>query len=220
MTPLSDQTKAEILYVQDALCGWCYGFSPVIEQIRERFGDELKLAPVHGGLWPGSKARKMDQALVSHLRAGMPKVTAATGQVFGAEFRENIVNNSQFIYDTEPAARAAIVMRDFSPEHELDFIKDIQTDFFLRGHDPTRSETFLPIVARYGIESGQFMARYDSIQAIADTQRDFAQSAAWGVTVLPTLLYRRNGRVTIVSSGSCTLDHLVKFLEPVLESNK
>lgn len=220
MTQPSSQTKAEMLYVQDALCGWCYGFSPVIDKIREQYGGRLLLTPVHGGLWPGSKARRMDHALVSHLRTGMPSVTAATGQVFGEAFREKVVNNSQFVYDTEPAARAAIVVRDLSPEHELDFIKDIQLDFFLHGHDPTRSETFLPIVARYGIATDEFMARYESVQAVEDTRREFAQSAVWGVTVFPTLLYRRNGRVSQISSGSCSLDHLVKFLEPVLENIK
>lgn len=211
-----DQSKTEILYVQDALCGWCYGFSPVIDQIREQFGNRLTLTAVHGGLWPGSKARKMDKALVSHLLAGMPKVTAATGQIFGAEFREKIVNDSQFVYDTEPAARAAIVVRDLRPENELDFIKDIQTDFFLLGHDPTRAETFLNIVKGYGIESSDFIARYESSEMIENTLFDFAKSAAWGVAVFPTLLYRQDGRVGTLVSGSCTIGHVSKLIEPML----
>ena len=211
-----NQNQTEILYVQDALCGWCYGFAPVIDQIKKKFGNRLTLTPVHGGLWPGPKARKMDSALVSHLLVGMPNVTAATGQVFGAAFREKIVNNPQFVYDTEPTARAAIVVRDLSPENELDFIKRVQTSFFLHGNDPTRAETFVDIAKDYGIQPSDFMAQYTSTETVKNTLADFAQSAAWGVAVLPTLLSRRDGRVGPLVSGSCTIDAASTLIEPLL----
>ena len=33
-----------IVYVYDALCGWCYGFAPVIERLHEKYGDRLTYA--------------------------------------------------------------------------------------------------------------------------------------------------------------------------------
>lgn len=209
----------EIVYVQDALCGWCYGLTPIIDKLRNHYhDDELTITPVHGGLWPGARAKAMDKSLVSHLRSGMPKVTELTGQVFGDQFHKKIVSNSKFIYDTEPAARAGIVVRFYSPIHELTYIKDIQKAFFVNGFDPTQLDTFLSIIDNYGIHESEFIKRYNSQQAAIDTQHDFSQCTAWGVQAFPSLLYRKNGDIKIISIGSCSFKHLVKFIDKHLNT--
>jgi len=209
--------SAEIFYVQDALCGWCYGLQPVIEQIKTHYNESIiAFTPIHGGLWPGVRARKMDQSLVSHLHNGMPMVTQHTGQIFGDDFKNNIVNNPQFIYDTEPAARAAIILRNYSPNQELNFIKDIQIAFFVYGLDPTKLETFLPIVTQYGIDVEDFKQKYNSKQAIDDTKKDFSRSLSWGVSAFPSLLLQSNGSINMISSGSCSLSHVINVVDRVL----
>jgi len=205
--------KIEILYVQDALCGWCYGLTPIVDKLRNHYSDdELTITPVHGGLWPGARARAMDKSLVSHLRSGMSKVTELTGQIFGERFHNNIVNNIKFIYDTEPAARAGIVIRFYNPTHELAYLKDIQKAFFVNGLDPTHLDTFLSIIGSYGIQEDEFIKRYNSQQAVIDTQHDFSQCAAWGVNGFPSLLYRMNGEMKTITTGLCSFNYLVNFI--------
>jgi len=214
---VNENKSVEILYVQDALCGWCYGLAPVIEQIRAHYKDDvLTLTPVHGGLWPGKRAKKMDHALVSHLRNGMPKVTEYTGQVFGDDFKKNIVDNPQFLYDTEPAARAAIIVRSLSPDNELAFIKDIQIAFFVNGLDTNKLETFLSIVSQYGIDEGEFEKSYSSKQSKDETQNDFVRCASWGISAFPSLLLKTNGKINMISAGSCSLDHIINIVDQAL----
>ncbi len=207
-------SKVEIVYVQDALCGWCYGLTPIIDKLRNRYhDDELRITPVHGGLWPGSQAKLMNNALVSHLRSGMPKVTRLTGQIFGNQFHEKIVRNPKFIYDTEPAARAGIVVRFYSPIHELSYIKDIQKAFFINGLDPTQLDTFLSIINNYGIDEKEFIKRYHSQETVIATEREFSQCAAWGIHAFPSLLYRTHEQLKTISIGSCSFNHLVNFID-------
>ncbi len=56
--------RGRIIYVNDALCGWCYGFSPVITAIHEKYKDELDFEVISGGMVTGS------QPHWSHWRSG------------------------------------------------------------------------------------------------------------------------------------------------------
>ena len=48
--------KTKILYFYDALCGWCFGFSTVIERLKSEFGHEFDFEIVSGGLSLGKKS--------------------------------------------------------------------------------------------------------------------------------------------------------------------
>ena len=42
--------EKRLVYLADPMCSWCYGFSPVIAAIAERFEDRMPLQLVMGGL--------------------------------------------------------------------------------------------------------------------------------------------------------------------------
>jgi len=41
--------KVKLIYYFDALCGWCFGFSPVISQLEKEFEDRLNFEVISGG---------------------------------------------------------------------------------------------------------------------------------------------------------------------------
>src|SRR4051812_50036772 len=50
-----------LIYFVDPMCSWCWGFAPVIEAIRQRFGDALPIRLIVGGLRPGT-TKPLDEA--------------------------------------------------------------------------------------------------------------------------------------------------------------
>ncbi len=42
--------KKELIFVLDPMCSWCWGFAPVIEQLRETQADNYNFSLVMGGL--------------------------------------------------------------------------------------------------------------------------------------------------------------------------
>ena len=46
-----------LIYFTDPMCSWCYGFSPVIDEIRRAYGDALPIRVVMGGLCLGPRPR-------------------------------------------------------------------------------------------------------------------------------------------------------------------
>ena len=54
-------SERNLIYVADPMCSWRWGFSPVIDAIRRRFGDALPIRLIMGGLRPGT-TKPLDDA--------------------------------------------------------------------------------------------------------------------------------------------------------------
>lgn len=42
-------SEKEIIYIGDPMCSWCWGFSPVLDQIRETYGAMAPVRVIVGG---------------------------------------------------------------------------------------------------------------------------------------------------------------------------
>ena len=74
-----------LVYFAAPMCSWCYGFSPVIAAIAERFEDRMPLQLVMGGLRAGHTAAMRAQDK-DYIRDAWTRVGAATGQPFDFSF--------------------------------------------------------------------------------------------------------------------------------------
>lgn len=107
-----------LIYIADPICSWCWGFSPVIQAIQQCFADTLQIRLVMGGLRPQT-TKPMDEAAKRKTRLHWEQVHAASGQPFDYAFFER----HGFVYDTDPAARAVVVVRHSSMEKALDTLR-------------------------------------------------------------------------------------------------
>lgn len=55
MHKMSAEERSEIIYVFDPLCGWCYGFSPVIKQAYDSYKDKADFKVLAGGMVIGDQ---------------------------------------------------------------------------------------------------------------------------------------------------------------------
>ena len=46
--------QPHLVYFADPMCSWCWGFAPVINAIRGRYGERLPVRLIVGGLRPGT----------------------------------------------------------------------------------------------------------------------------------------------------------------------
>ena len=112
MTNASAPSPRLIAFV-DPMCSWCYGFAPVLEAIAKHYGASLPIHLVMGGLRPGT-TEPMTDTMKAMIREHWEHVHTASGQPFDHAFFER----ETFVYDTDPAARAVVLMRgefDTSP---------------------------------------------------------------------------------------------------------
>lgn len=108
--------STRLIYVGDPMCSWCWGFAPVLEEVRERSG--LAIDTVVGGLRPGPAAQPLSERLAGFLRREWASIGDRTGQEFDPGVIEEL--GDDWLYDSELPAMAVVEMRRRSGE-VLDF---------------------------------------------------------------------------------------------------
>ncbi len=211
MSPDTPQ-DLHFLYVADPLCSWCYGFAPVIEHLASHFAGRLPVRLVMGGLRAGN-TKPMRQEDKTYIRNAWQKVAEASGQTFDMAF----FDRQDFIYDTEPACRAVVTLRDWDgakPLSPLTFKARISEAFYGHNRDVTDTDVIVKIAEEAGIVGTTFRARFESADTRSATVRDFLTSQELGVTGFPMLAAGNAERgYALVTNGFRPLDGLVDALE-------
>lgn len=187
-----------LIYFADPMCSWCYGFSPVIDEIRRAYGRALPIRVVMGGLRPGTAepmtpdAKRETVAHWSHVR-----------EASGLPFDPAVVEREGFIYDTDPAARAVVVARRDGEELAARYLAAAQRAFYAENRDVTSGDVLGELAAELGLDRGRFLAAWSSAEAKQETWRDYAIARRAGVTGFPTLVGGpdRKGSYGVVTRG-------------------
>lgn len=206
--------EQELVYFADPMCSWCYGFSPTISALEQTFRGRLPVRPVMGGLRAGN-TRAMRPEDKAYIRDAWTRVAAASGQPFDHAF----FDREGFVYDTEPACRAVVVMRQRRPEAALAFMSTISRAFYAQNRDVTSPDVLADLAADAGVDRSEFAMALLSPDARNDTFRDFLTSQQVGVQGFPTLVAGNQADgYALVTSGYRPLDGLPEALETWLSS--
>jgi len=193
------------------MCSWCWGFSPVMESVREAYRERLKIALVLGGLRPGETA-PMTAAARADILHHWHQVHKRTGQPF--QFNGALPDG--FIYDTEPACRAVVTAGGLAPAHIFAMFKAIQTAFYAEGRDVTQPAVLAALAAGLGIDADAFLQTFDSDAARTKTQAHFMQSRKAGVRGFPALILQRGEQIDRITDGYQPLDAIRTELDRLL----
>jgi putative protein-disulfide isomerase len=203
-----------LIYFSDPMCSWCYGFSPVIEDIRRTFGRALPIRVVMGGLRPGTETPMTEEAKLE-IADHWTHVHEATGLPFDGSG----MSAPGFIYDTDPAARAVVVARRDGEEMAAAYLTRAQRAFYAEGRDVTTGEVLGDLADELGLDREPFLAAWATEQAKEETWRDYAISQRAGVTGFPTLVAGPNaeGVYGVVTRGFAPGDQVLTILKDWLE---
>lgn len=201
--------RDSIIYVGDPMCSWCYGFAPEINEVKEYFGDQKEFVLVMGGLRPYNKETMAD--LGEFLTHHWEDVAKKSNQ----PFNYGILKNKEFVYDTEPAARAVWAVRQIKPEAEFDFFKDVQTMFYAQNLDTRKVDSYSGVCTKNQIDFSRFKTTFESEEAKNGIKMDFQYSAQLGVKGFPSVVYVRSGKYYLLANGYVKAKSLIKSIESI-----
>jgi putative protein-disulfide isomerase len=190
-----------LIYIADPLCSWCYGFGRTISELLAEPGElqPLQLALVMGGLRPYTTEPLTPQRaeeILGHWR----HVHEASGLPFTAA-PHTALHEAGFIYDTEPASRAAVTVRTLWPQHTWRYFKAVQAAFYAEGKNVTRAEVLADVAESLGLPRANFAEAFASTALREATAKDFAQSQTWGITGFPAVIAQRGDELHLVCRG-------------------
>jgi putative protein-disulfide isomerase len=176
-----------LIYCYDAYCGWCYGFSNVMQQINETFA--LAMDVLSGGMVIDETVHHISH-MADYIKGSYKNVEQLAGVQFGEHYLWHIENPSEsdWIINSEIPAIALCIIKDLQPENVWAFAKDMQLALFAEGRDLCDVHAYDLLLDKYGIEKTEF---YEKMKQDAYKQKaryEFALVKQLGVTGYPTLL--------------------------------
>ncbi len=210
----------KLIYVYDPLCGWCYGFYPVMEKIQKRFASQLTIEVKPGGLAVGDRAKPIGEGY-AYINDELKQAEKITGVKFGRNFRL-LAEEGSYMYDSEPPCRAQLTMNQLSPTDSLAFAGVLQNAFFRDGLNLNQAETYVSLLKEFDLDADTFMDLFHSEDIAADLQKEFEWCKNAGATGYPTLLIRIGDEISLMARGYRPFDtveshlhHLINNLEKI-----
>lgn len=199
-----------LIYIGDPMCSWCYGFAPEITKIKQNHPD-IEFRMIMGGLRPFNtqKISEMTQFLKEHWE----EINHRTNQ----QFSYDILTDPNFIYDTEPAARAVVVARNIDRDKEFDFFKAVQITFYAENKKTNELSTYLDLAEHFNMDQKTFRNLFHSTEIKEETKQDFALANQMGIGGFPSLVLKQNDKYVLLSNGYRKAEEIEDLLSQLLK---
>ena len=206
----------KFVYIADPMCAWCYGFAPELKALLGAHPDAT-VEVIVGGL------RAYNQTpFTSESRAqtkGYWGQVAATCAEHNLKFDSSALDAPNFIYNTEPACRAVVAVRQSNhpaiAARALDMFHALQVAFYTFGRDITQDYVIADVAASLGMDGSAFLQAWQSEQLLQMTRNDFLAVQELQVHGFPFLAIDVAGKPVVIARGyekSATLVERVKYV--------
>ncbi|WP_144485360.1 DsbA family protein [Bacillus pumilus] len=209
---MNDQ-ELSLIYVWDAYCGWCYGFSNSIRSLHENH-PEISLTLISGGLFVGERSLPIKE--YPHISEANQRISQLTGVEFGERYQKLLANGT-FLLDSEAAAIGFSALRSVAPDRALYLAASMQKAFYQDGKSLSDDETYQEIASSHHLDPDAVMERMKTKEVINDAYADFEKVHQLQVNSYPTLLLKKGDEYFNVGGGAMTAEKLEERLKEIIE---
>ena len=196
-----DKDKIKILYFYDALCGWCYGFSPVIEIVKLTYEDKFDFEIISGGLKLGEEAGPIG-VVAPYIKAGAYKaVEQRCGVKFGDAFVNGPLQEGTMILNSFQPAIALSIVKQQKPEKAFEFGSILHKAIYVDGLHPENVDGYGLYAEKIGLDGEEFINLMNDKLYQELAQEDFNLSKKYGITGFPTLVGMKGDSAFLISNG-------------------
>lgn len=201
-----------LLYIWDAYCGWCYGFSRSLGEFHAKH-PELPLTVLSGGLFAGERKLPIDS--FPHIPEANKRISQLTGAEFGESY-QTLLEEGGILLDSEAAAEGFAALRHFAPARAYHLAASMQHKFYYEGKSLRDPETYREIAVENRLDPDAVEARFESVDSTADARADFAKVQQLDIHSYPTLLLKKGDEVIGLGGGVMTAEKIEARLEQIL----
>lgn len=203
--------KQEIIYIYDAHCGWCYGFSDVILQFADKNKSNFNFKVISGGLVIGDRVGPIGD-MAEYILKAIPSLEKTTGKKVGQPYIDVLKDGSRIQNSLIPAT-ALCVLKDLLPGKEVELAHKIQELQFVHGHDLQSDETYKELCDELGISPDVFLSKFNSNEYQQKAKDEFAQASSWDIRGFPAVILNHGDSLIALSNGYIDLPSLQSNLQ-------
>ncbi|MGF6846805.1 putative protein-disulfide isomerase [Chitinophaga sp. W3I9] len=205
------------IYIYDPLCGWCYGFTPVVQQLQERSSGNMEFNILSGGMITGDN-RHPFSSMKAYIQREHTNVENATGVKFGAAFLEKLLPSEE-IMDSEKPSVALTVFKQYQPENAITFAHDMQVALNYNGQSLNNDSTYRSLIKKFSLPEDEFINRLHDENYRYETQQEFQLIQNWGITGFPAAILDTGKQLYLCARGYTPLDKLEETIQNILREN-
>lgn len=170
----------QLIFVIDPMCSWCWGFHPIIKELIQKYSNSYDFSLVVGGLRTKGQMPWTEESK-GYLAQNWNAVAKQTKQPFNF----TLLNKEHFDYDTYPACKAIVTVRElWGEEASFEYLEKIQEAFYKKSEDTTS----LKVLMKYIENKEKFLKFYKSKRAELLMQHDFSKARSMGANAFPSLV--------------------------------
>ena len=204
----------KIIYVYDPLCGWCYGFSPVIRKIQEEYKSKMDFDIISGGMVVGDRVGPVG-AFADYILKALPRLEELTGVTFGEPYLSQLKDRSLFLSSLKPCI-ALEVFKSFNEKDAIVFASTMQKAHYIDGKNLEEESVYVDLIKPYDIDSIEFLKRLNSDEYRMETSNQFKMIQEWGITGFPAVILVKDNQFYLIAKGYVDFDNLQKTIEKIL----
>lgn len=208
-----------LIYCYDAYCGWCFGFSPVINKIADQFRDKVDLEVLSGGMILPERPVHINKT-AGYIAKAYLNVEKLTGVKFGNDYLWHINNpeESDWHPSSEKPAIAMCIFKEYYPKRVVEFAADLQYSLHFEGRDLTDDNAYVHLLEKYSIKPEIFYEKLGSEPYKEMAYYEFSVVKQLNVTGYPSVFVQTGElKFHMVARGFTEYEILKERIEKLLK---
>jgi len=211
----SDAGKPQVVYVYDPLCGWCYGFSPVMDRLAEKYRMLADFRVISGGMVLGNRVGPLSD-IAPYIRKAYKDVEKLSGVKFGEKYLEILFGQANWIMNSEPPSLIHALLISEFPDRQTEVSGMIQRGIYQQALAPSSEELAFWVGAQFGKSREWIQSNLHSTSTNELMNRQFDLSKQLGVTGYPAVLLWNKGQWFMLARGFTEYESLEHTIEKIL----
>lgn len=178
---------AELVYVHDPMCSWCWGFDRTRRELLGRLDGTVTVRRLLGGLAPDSD-EPMPEAMRSYLQTTWQKIEQ---RIPGTRFNFDFWQKCKPRRSTWPACRAVIAARLQGDKYDELMTHAIQEAYYLQARNPSDNSELISIAEETGLDTELFTHALLAPETHQQLLQEIEQAKLIDATGFPSLVFVR-----------------------------
>ena len=203
------KNKVIVEYFTDPTCAACWGLEPVLRDFEEKFGDDIDVRYIMGGMLDKSRLTKEEaMASADHWEE--------FGEMFNMPITGDVMRNEPLTSSYPPSlAYIAAKNQDMTKANRL--IRKMREGLLVHAQNVDKEELLQQLAKEVGLDVNQFMMDFYSPETMDKLEYDIAYTRVNGVGGFPTVIMYGKDKPSMIIRGVRQLheysDALSNFVE-------
>jgi putative protein-disulfide isomerase len=217
--PDEPEDKPVLYYIYDPLCGWCYGFSPVIQKVQQEYNPQLKIRVISGGMVRGSRVAPLS-TIAPYIQGAYKDVEKLSGVQFGAPYLAVLFGKGDRIMDSHPPSVLHTYLSEQLPDRATEISSRIQNLIYQDGLDPASPAFRQALADSLKIDAASLEAAFQSAEFQQKTDEGYRLCEKLGITGYPAVIMYKNNTWYLVSKGWTDFASISQTINSILQSKE